>query len=62
MSLVEIHLFMVLTTSKSQSFGEVRQITRMPNGDLHIDFRNSEVADTVRYKQRPHNLSLTPAV
>ncbi|KAI0296220.1 hypothetical protein BC826DRAFT_1103952 [Russula brevipes] len=31
-----------------ESFGEVNQITRMPNGDLHIDFRKAEVADTVR--------------
>lgn len=30
-----------------QSFGEVNQITRMQNGDLHIDFRKNEVADTV---------------
>lgn len=40
----------VLTAATSQSFGEVRQITRMPNGDLHIDFRDPEVADTVRHK------------
>lgn len=31
-----------------KSFGEVDQITRMPNGDLHIDFQRAEVADTVR--------------
>ncbi|KAF8140630.1 hypothetical protein EV363DRAFT_1427019 [Boletus edulis] len=30
-----------------QSFGEVDQITRMPNGDLHINFQKAEVADTV---------------
>ncbi|KAI0068174.1 hypothetical protein BV25DRAFT_1818553 [Artomyces pyxidatus] len=30
-----------------ESFGEVNQITRMQNGDLHVDFRKSEVADTV---------------
>ncbi|KAF8973635.1 hypothetical protein BDZ97DRAFT_1912111 [Flammula alnicola] len=30
-----------------ESFGEVRQISRMPNGDLQIDFRDPEVADTV---------------
>ncbi|KAJ7103311.1 hypothetical protein B0H15DRAFT_206352 [Mycena belliarum] len=30
-----------------QSFGEVSQITRMPNDDLHVHFRNAEVADTV---------------
>ena len=39
-----------LTIVKFQSFGEVREITRVPNGDLHIDFRDSEVADTVGYK------------
>ena len=32
----------------TQSFGEVDQITRMPNGDLHINFEKAEVADTVR--------------
>lgn len=31
-----------------KSFGEVDQITRMPNGDLHINFQKAEVADTVR--------------
>ncbi|TCD68100.1 hypothetical protein EIP91_011553 [Steccherinum ochraceum] len=30
-----------------ESFGEVNQITRLHNGDLHIDFRKNEVADTV---------------
>ncbi|TFY72802.1 hypothetical protein EVG20_g222 [Dentipellis fragilis] len=30
-----------------ESFGEINQISRMPNGDLHVDFRRSEVADTV---------------
>ncbi|KAG2149540.1 hypothetical protein BD769DRAFT_1344741 [Suillus cothurnatus] len=30
-----------------QSFGEVDQITRMPNGDLHVNFHKAEVADTV---------------
>lgn len=30
-----------------ESFGEVSQIVRMPNGDLHIHFRLAEVADTV---------------
>ncbi|KAJ3511485.1 hypothetical protein NLJ89_g4070 [Agrocybe chaxingu] len=30
-----------------ESFGEIRQISRMPNGDLQIDFRDPEVADTV---------------
>lgn len=36
----------VLTFS-AQSFGEVYSITRIPNGDLHVDFRKSEVAETV---------------
>ncbi|KAF8221674.1 hypothetical protein L208DRAFT_1426555 [Tricholoma matsutake] len=30
-----------------ESFGEVSQIIRMPNGDLHVHFRLAEVADTV---------------
>ncbi|CAK5264530.1 unnamed protein product [Mycena citricolor] len=30
-----------------ESFGEVSQITRMPNDDLHVHFRQAEVADTV---------------
>ncbi|KAF8898971.1 hypothetical protein BD779DRAFT_1666720 [Infundibulicybe gibba] len=30
-----------------ESFGEVSQITRMPNGDLHVHFRRADVADTV---------------
>ncbi|KAG7098945.1 hypothetical protein E1B28_000835 [Marasmius oreades] len=30
-----------------ESFGEVSQIVRMPNGDLHVHFRSAEVADTV---------------
>jgi hypothetical protein len=30
-----------------ESFGEVTQIVRMPNGDLHIHFRKAEVAETV---------------
>ena len=30
-----------------QSFGEVRQITRMPNGDIIVDFKRADVADTV---------------
>ncbi|KAJ2973734.1 hypothetical protein NUW54_g12011 [Trametes sanguinea] len=29
-----------------ESFGELNSITRAPNGDLHIDFRKAEVADT----------------
>lgn len=30
-----------------ESFGEIDQITRMPNGDLHVNFRKAEVADMV---------------
>ncbi|TFK36926.1 hypothetical protein BDQ12DRAFT_667453 [Crucibulum laeve] len=30
-----------------ETFGEVRQIMRMPNGDLQVDFRLADVADTV---------------
>ncbi|KAJ6520041.1 hypothetical protein C8R45DRAFT_807359 [Mycena sanguinolenta] len=30
-----------------EGFGEVSQITRMPNDDLHVHFRNADVADTV---------------
>ncbi|RDB29417.1 hypothetical protein Hypma_015760 [Hypsizygus marmoreus] len=30
-----------------ETFGEVSQIVRMPNGDLHVHFRLAEVADTV---------------
>ncbi|CDO75494.1 hypothetical protein BN946_scf184935.g30 [Trametes cinnabarina] len=30
-----------------ESFGELNAIIRAPNGDLHIDFRKAEVADTV---------------
>ncbi|KII94118.1 hypothetical protein PLICRDRAFT_416504 [Plicaturopsis crispa FD-325 SS-3] len=30
-----------------ESFGEVSQIMRMPNSDLHVYFRKAEVADTV---------------
>ncbi|KAG6821398.1 hypothetical protein H0H93_014195 [Arthromyces matolae] len=30
-----------------EGFGEVSQIIRMPNGDLHVHFRLAEVADTV---------------
>ncbi|KIM70169.1 hypothetical protein SCLCIDRAFT_12738 [Scleroderma citrinum Foug A] len=38
-----------------QSFGEIDQITRMPNGDLHVNFRRAEVADTVcRVRARVH--------
>ncbi|KZT30866.1 hypothetical protein NEOLEDRAFT_41761 [Neolentinus lepideus HHB14362 ss-1] len=30
-----------------QSFGELREITRVPNGDIYVHFRKAEVADTV---------------
>jgi hypothetical protein len=30
-----------------ESFGEVTQIMRMPNGDLHVHFRKAEAAETV---------------
>ncbi|KAK2461582.1 hypothetical protein APHAL10511_006045 [Amanita phalloides] len=30
-----------------ENFGEVSQITRMPNNDLHIHFRRADVAETV---------------
>jgi len=30
-----------------ESFGEINTITRIGNGDLHVDFRSPEVADTV---------------
>ena len=46
-----------------QSFGEVSQITRMPNGELHVHFKKAEVADTVsppllipvHRTERPHS-------
>ncbi|KAH8119885.1 hypothetical protein DFH11DRAFT_1557117 [Phellopilus nigrolimitatus] len=38
-----------------ERFGELRQITRMPNGDLLIDFKRGDVADTVcRISARVH--------
>ncbi|KAI5121166.1 hypothetical protein M0805_007163 [Coniferiporia weirii] len=38
-----------------ERFGELRQITRMPNGDLLIDFKRADVADTVcRISARVH--------
>jgi len=30
-----------------ERFGEVNQIVRMPNEDLHVDFKSAEVAETV---------------
>ncbi len=36
-----------LTSRPLQSFGEVNQITRIANGDLHVDFKSAEVAETV---------------
>ncbi|KAG6335920.1 hypothetical protein ID866_3174 [Astraeus odoratus] len=38
-----------------ESFGEVDQITRISNGDLHVNFRKAEVADMVcRLRARVH--------
>ncbi|KAF9566098.1 hypothetical protein CPC08DRAFT_128257 [Agrocybe pediades] len=38
-----------------ESFGELRQVTRLPNGDLQFDFCDPEVADTVcRVRARVH--------
>ena len=37
-----------IPNTTGQSFGELNSITRVPNGDLHVDFRKAEVADTVR--------------
>lgn len=34
-------------TKWCESFGEVTQILRLPNGDLHVHFRKAEVAETV---------------
>jgi len=36
-----------------QNFGEVSQITRMPNNDLHVHFRRADVAETVRIFSMP---------
>jgi len=30
-----------------ETFGPLRQITRMPNGDLQVDFKKADVADQV---------------
>jgi hypothetical protein len=48
-SSLTIFFYDFLSATKSQNFGEIRQIVRMNNGDLHIDFRDAEVADTVGY-------------
>lgn len=38
-----------------EGFGELRQINRMPNGDLIVDFKRADVADTVcRISARVH--------
>ncbi|KAJ7109994.1 hypothetical protein C8R44DRAFT_269599 [Mycena epipterygia] len=42
-----------------ESFGEVSQITRMPNDDLHVHYRNADVADTVRIPRNARQLELT---
>lgn len=34
-------------TKWCESFGEVTQILRLPNGDLHVHFRKADVAETV---------------
>ncbi|KAF8807797.1 hypothetical protein BYT27DRAFT_7097490 [Phlegmacium glaucopus] len=42
-------------TRKFEGIKRWCEITRMPNGDLHIDFRDSEVADTVcRVRAKVH--------
>ncbi|KAI0094336.1 hypothetical protein BDY19DRAFT_14569 [Irpex rosettiformis] len=46
-SSLNILLIFLFPISILQSFGELNQITCMPNGDLHVDFRSTEVADTV---------------
>jgi hypothetical protein len=33
---------------RGQSFGEISSIARRANGDIMVDFRKAEVADTVR--------------
>ena len=38
----------VINGHSFQNFGEVSQITRMPNNDLHVHFRRADVAETVR--------------
>ncbi|KAF8349687.1 hypothetical protein F5887DRAFT_877262 [Amanita rubescens] len=38
-----------------ENFGEVNQITRMPNNDLHVHFRRADVAETVcRLRAKVH--------
>jgi hypothetical protein len=44
-SLSQLYYFVL--TVHLQSFGEIRTMSRKPNGDIHIDFRKSNVADTV---------------
>jgi hypothetical protein len=36
-----------LTSLTNQAHGEVRTFSRKPNGDIHVDFRKSSVAETV---------------
>jgi hypothetical protein len=48
-SFIQVHPDCFMTNSHSfQNFGEVSQITRMPNNDLHVHFRRADVAETVR--------------
>lgn len=32
----------------AQAFGEIRELKRAPNGNVYVDFKNANVADTVR--------------
>ena len=45
-------------TKWCESFGEVTQIIRLPNGDLHVHFRRADVAETVCSFYHPHPLFL----
>lgn len=42
----EVHRFEAVK-KWCESFGELSQITRMPNGDIYVHFRKAEVADNV---------------
>ena len=56
--------FSVSHAIRIKSFGEIRQISRAPNGDLHVDFRRADVADTVciYFFALLLDLPLTPSV
>ena len=45
-----------------ESFGEVTQILRLPNGDLHVHFRKADVAETVCPSYYYYQLSLLTSV